>query len=71
MAIVAAVVAPLVRRISFGSGAIVSWETDDGVLELVGVGPSRYGLVALVVLIAFSIFAFAFVIHRRRKAMRK
>lgn len=71
MAIVAAVVAPLVRRISFGSGAIVTWETDDGVIELVGVGPTRYGLVALVFLIASSIFGLAFVVHRRRKAMWK
>lgn len=71
MAIVAAVVAPLVGRISFGSGAIITWESDDGAIELVGVGPTLHGLVALVLLIAFSVFGLAFVVYRRRKAMRR
>ena len=37
MAIVAAIVAPLARRVSFGSGAIITWETDNGAISLVGV----------------------------------
>ena len=71
MAIIAAIVAPLARRISFGSGAIITWETDNGAISLVGVGPTLHGQVALVLLFAISAFGLAFVVHRGRRAMRK
>lgn len=71
MAVVAAVVAPLVQRISLGSGAILTWETDDGVIELVGVGLTLYGQVALVLLLVISVFGLAFVARRRRKSARR
>ena len=71
MAIVAAIVAPLARRISFGSGAIIMWETDNGEISLVGVGPTLHAQVTLVLLLAISVFGLAFVIRRRRRAMRK
>jgi hypothetical protein len=33
MAIIAAIVAPLARRITFGSGAFITWETDNGAIS--------------------------------------
>ena len=71
MAIVAASVAPLARRISFGSGAMITWETDNGAVSLVGVGPTQHGQAALILLLAISAFGLAFVLRRGRKAMRK
>jgi hypothetical protein len=70
MAIVAAIAAPLARRISFGSGAIITWETDNGEINLVGVGPTLHGQVALVLLLTISALGLAFAVRRRRRAMR-
>lgn len=52
-------------------GAILTWETDDGVIELVGVGLTLYGQVALVLLLVISVFGLAFVARRRRKSARR
>ncbi|NLX54747.1 MAG: hypothetical protein GXY58_06510 [Planctomycetaceae bacterium] len=71
IAVVAAVAAPLVRRISFGSGAILTWETDDGVIELVGVELTLFGQVALVLLLVIVVVGLAFVARRRRKLARR
>jgi hypothetical protein len=71
MAIIVAIVAPLARRITFGSGAFITWETDNGAISLVGVGPTLYGQVAIVLLLAISVFGLAFFVHRGRRAMRK